>query len=280
MISKYQHFLLPGLGVLCAAGAVWVVAAARAPVEVDVETGSEAAYEPLVPEKLVLDGYVPTMEEVVEKHLFVKERKATGANTFPDLLVKGVYVGEKQSVLLSLKSRPEINLRVWLDDVDGIISRITDRRDPRRAIVDFLNEWDIREITMKGVVVENFITGEVETYEVDYTPAKHVKDDAAAGYGQGALAQTSQGAATKKTTTKKQANQPAAQNTMQQRMQAFSQLRNMVEQMSPEQRARLADRIRGGGGGDRQNNNNNSSNNKNSSRNNGGSGSSRGGGGR
>lgn len=255
MIAKYAQYTVPGLGALCAVGAVWVAVAARAPMDVEVEADGEVAYEALVPEKLELGNNIPSMEQVVEKHLFVKERKATGANTFPDLVVKGVYVGEKQSVVLSLKSRPQVNFRIWLDDVDGVIGRITDPRDPRRPIVDFLNEWDLKEITMKGVTVEHFVTGEVETYEVDYTPAKHVKDDAAAGYGQGALAQSTQGVAKKTTAAKKQPAPSTTSQAMQQRMQALGQVRSMVQQMTPEQRAQFAERIKNMGGGQNQQNN-------------------------
>lgn len=247
MIAKYSQYLVPGLGVCCAVGVVMVGTAMHTPMRVDADIGDTAAYEAEVPENLELAQEIPTMELVVEKHLFVKERKATGANTFPDLLIKGVYVGEKQSVVLSLKSKPEINLRVWLDDIDGVINRISDPRDPRRPIVDFLNEWDLKEVTFAGVTVEHFITGEVETYKVDYTPEKHAKDNAGAGYGQGVIAEASPGVA--KTSAKKP-TPPATTGAQaaQQRAQAMFQLRRMVEQMTPEQRAQMAERIRGGGG--------------------------------
>ena len=248
MTLKYSQYVIPGLSVCCLAGAVMVGTAMRTPMRVDVDIEDAAVYEEQVPEKLEIDHTIPTMETVVEKHLFVRERKATGANTFPDLLVKGVYVGEHKGAVFSLKSRPEINLRVWMDDIDGIISRISDPRDPRRSIIDFLNEWDIREITFKGVTVEHFVTGEVETYAVDYTPQKHVKDDASAGYGQGVLAESAQGDAKKTAKTTEKANQATSQarEAAQQRAQVMSQFRSMVDQMTPEQRARLAERIQNG----------------------------------
>ena len=40
------------------------------------------------------------------------------------------------------------------------------------AIAEFLREWKIKEISFAGVTVEHLITGEVETYAVDYTPEK------------------------------------------------------------------------------------------------------------
>lgn len=244
MISNIAKYTIPALGALCAVGAVSVVMAIRAPVEVDVMAAEDSAYNPRVPQNLELENEIPTMEEVVEKHLFVKERKATGANTFPDLLVKGVYVGTQQNAVFSLKSSPSVNLRVWFGDVDSSISQVTESRDPRQSIVNFLNEWEIKEITFKGVTVEHFVTGEVETYEVDYTPAKHVKDNAESGYGQGALAEVTEGGKATKTVAKTtQTKAQPAQGLM------MNQLKNMVQQMSPEQRARMADRIRGGGGG-------------------------------
>ncbi len=272
MISKYSQYVVPGLGVLCVAGAVAVGVALRAPMKLDGLPGDASGYDSTASGKLELGAGIPAMEEVVEKHLFVKERKATGANTFPDLLVKGVYIGSRQSAVLSLKSRPEINLRIWLDDVDDVISRITEPRDPRQPIVNFLNEWDLKEITFKGVTVEHFITGEVETYEVDYTPAKHVKDSAVAGYGQGALAVAAQGGAKTAKSAKQQPSAPSSQ-TVQQRAQALMQLRNMVQDMTPEQRARFADRIRGAQGqqsGDKKSNKTKKSNSKKQSRKKGG----------
>ncbi|MDZ8118558.1 hypothetical protein [Pontiella agarivorans] len=259
MSLKYTRFLIPGLGVLCIAGAVAVVISARAPMETGFSMDGETPYDVRVPENFDPGNDLPTMEEVVEKHLFVKERKATGQNTFPDLLVKGVYVGEESSAVFSLKYRPEANLRVWKGDVDSVISRITDSRDSRKPIVDFLSEWDIKEITFEGVTVEHIITGEVETYRVDYTPAKHVKDNAEAGYGQGMLAVIEQGGSkTAKTSNRSAQNSRQASNS--QRAQAFQQMRSMVESMSPDQRARLAERISSGFQPGGQQSNRNSSN--------------------
>ncbi|QBG48574.1 hypothetical protein EGM51_14615 [Verrucomicrobia bacterium S94] len=267
MNLKYTRFMIPGLGILCTAGAVAVVISARAPLDIDLSMDGETAYDVRVPENLDPGNDLPTMEEVVEKHLFVKERKATGQNTFPDLLVKGVYVGDESSAVFSLKYRPEANLRVWKGDVDSVISRITDPRDVRKPIVDFLSEWDIKEITFEGVIVEHIITGEVETYLVDYTPSKHVKDSAEAGYGQGLLTVTEQGGSKTANNSKNTARKAPQNSSMQQRAQAFQQMRSMVESMSPEQRARLAERIAGGfqpGGQRNQSSDRNSSNSRNS----------------
>lgn len=270
MILNYTRFFIPGLGALCTAGAVAVVISARAPLETGFAMDDEPAYSARVPENLDPDNDLPTMEEVVEKHLFVKERKATGQNTFPDLLVKGVYVGEQSSAVFSLKYRPEANLRVWKGDVDSVISRITDARDTRKPIVDFLSEWDIKEITFSGVTVEHIITGEVETYLVDYTPSKHVADNAAAGYGQGLLAVTEE-SGSKNTGNSRNTSQNTRQSSNYDRAQAFQQMRSMVENMSPEQRARLAERISSGFQQGDQQSNRNSSNNNNNSRNSGSS---------
>ncbi len=244
MSIKLAAYGIPALGTLCAAGAVAVVVSARAPLESDFAAESAEVYEARIPRNLGPDGEVPTMEQVVEKHLFVKERKATGQNTFADLLVKGVYVGEQSSAVFSLKYKPDANLRVWMGDVDSVIRNITNQRDPRMPIVTFLNEWDIKEITFEGVTFEHIITGEVETYYVDYTPSKHVADNAEAGYGQGKLAVTESGG-------QNAASKNASKNTQQstarnQRAETIQQMRSMVEEMSPEQRARLAERISSG----------------------------------
>lgn len=266
-MKQFAKYTIPGLGALCVAGVAMVIIAARAPVNSAFAADATDSYEARVPNNLEPNQNIPSMEQVVEKHLFVKERKATGQNTFPDLLVKGIYVGAENSAVFSLKYRPEANVRVWQGDVDSVIRNITNQRDPRKPIADFLNEWDIKEITFKGVTVEHIITGEVETYMVDYTPAKHVKDNAEAGYGQGMLAVTTQGTAKSGNNAKKQAAS-GAQQTQQQRAQAFSQLRSMVRDMSPEQRERLAERIKGGGQRGGQNNSNQKTSKSNSSSNN------------
>lgn len=277
MNVKYGVYIVPGLGALCVLGAIAVGISARAPMAAGVAVDDSGSYAVRVPENLEPGNNIPTMEQVVEKHLFVKERKATGQNTFPDLLVKGIYVGAESSAVFSLKYRPEANVRVWMGDVDSVINNITNPRDPRKPIVDFLSEWDIKEITFKGVTVEHIITGEVETYMVDYTPTKHAKDNSETGYGQGMLAQNASGAPK----TSKTSSQPAAAKTQlsnQQRAQAMTEFRNMVQKMTPEQRARLAERIKGDGGQrgsnqdqNTQRNSSNSSSRNSSSRNSGSS---------
>jgi hypothetical protein len=129
------------------------------------------------------------MPEVAEKHLFVAQRKATGQNAFPDLIVKGVFLGTENSVVFSLKSTPQANLRVWAGRVDSALAQVTNPRDPRQPIATFLREWNIKEIASSGVTVEHFITGEKQTYAVNYTPVAKVQDDASRGYGQGIIPQ-------------------------------------------------------------------------------------------
>jgi hypothetical protein len=191
-ISKY---MLPILGAACIGGAGLVVSGARTPAAIEAPDPDDAA-EARMPKDLVLDHLIPTMEQVVAKHLFVPERVATGENAFPDLLVKGVYVGEtERNAVFSLKSRPAANLRVWQGDEDAALEQVTDERDPRQPIVDFLGEWHIKAINFAGVTVEHVITGEVETYEVDYKPLKHAKASSQNGYGQGFAVDASAGAA-------------------------------------------------------------------------------------
>ncbi len=191
-LSKY---LVPALGLACAAGAALVSSGARTPASVEAPDPAAAA-EARVPSDLVLDAYIPTMEQVVAKHLFVPERVATGENAFPDLLVKGVYVGETQrNAVFSLKSKPEANLRVWLGDEEAALAQVVDERDPRQPIAEFLSEWRVRSVDFAGVTLEHVITGEVETYAVDYKPLKHAKASAENGYGQGYVADATAGSA-------------------------------------------------------------------------------------
>ena len=188
-ISKYT---IPTLGTLCAVGALMVASGMRTPFKIDTDPDSGGSVL-RVPENLVLDDFVPTMEEVVAKHLFVPERVATGENAFPDLVVKGVYIGTGRNAVFSLKSRPEANLRVWQGDEEAALAQVDGNRDPRKPIADFLGEWAIKSIDFAGVTLEHLITGEVETYAVEYKPAKHAKDSAQAGYGQGMVADAAPG---------------------------------------------------------------------------------------
>ncbi|MCF7817709.1 MAG: hypothetical protein K9M54_07490 [Kiritimatiellales bacterium] len=189
-------YMVPALGILCVAGALGMVSAMRTPFKADGH-GPDASTGARMPESLVLNEYIPTMEEVVAKHLFVPERLATGENAFPDLLVKGVYVGSGRSAVFSLKSKPEANLRIWQGDEDAALAQVVDERDPRKPIADFLHDWQIKDVTFEGVTLEHIITGETETYLVDYTPAKKVKDNAQGGYGQGVVMDATPAAAVK-----------------------------------------------------------------------------------
>lgn len=184
------RYIVPALGAACLAGAVLVVSSLRIS-SAAASMGSPAPAEVRMPRELRPNNNVPTMEEVVAKHLFVPERVATGENAFPDLLVKGVYVGETQrNAVFSLKSKPEANLRIWQGDEDVALAQIQDERDPRSPIAHFLAEWHIQSIDFSGVTVEHVITGEVETYAVDYKPLKYAKSSAEAGYGQGYVVDT------------------------------------------------------------------------------------------
>lgn len=192
-IAKY---MIPTLGTLCAIGGLLAFSAMRTPFKAE-DRGPDDGKDARMPGSLVLNEYIPTMEEVVAKHLFVPERVATGENAFPDLLVKGVYVGSGRSAVFSLKSKPEANLRIWQGDEDAALALVVDERDPRKPIADFLHDWQIKNVTFEGVTLEHIITGETETYLVDYTPAKKVKDSAQGGYGQGVVVDATPAAAIK-----------------------------------------------------------------------------------
>jgi len=205
----FSKYAVPALAVACAGGALLMVSGMRKPVPHAASNAASVA-EVRIPENLELRSAVPTMEQVVAKHLFVPERVATGENAFPDLLVKGVYVGEShRNAVFSLKSKPEANLRIWQGDEEAGLAQVVDERDPRKPIADFLEEWQIRSIDFSGVTLEHVITGEVETYLVDYKPLKQAKDSASAGYGQGVLADTAPPGNAKPAARGKQPGQPA-----------------------------------------------------------------------
>lgn len=238
-ISKY---VVPFLGTGCAAGILLVASGMRVPAGLD--TAEKADAEVRIPDSLVLDGYVPTMEEVVAKHLFVPERKATGENAFPDLLVKGVYIGETQhNAVLSLKSKPNANLRVWQGDEDAAISQVVDEKDPRKPIAEFLGEWEVKAIDFSGMTVRHIITGEVETYTVDYSPAKHVKDSAGNGYGQGMLVDEAAGKAAPAARPNAPA-QPAQARAPAGGAQAIAgRVGQYMQRLSPEQRQQFMQQL-------------------------------------
>ncbi|MEI7850238.1 MAG: hypothetical protein WCH86_00230 [Kiritimatiellales bacterium] len=183
-----HRLIIPGLVVLCGLAAVALIPAVHLS-RTDVGTRKESPRAVPALGLNALNEAPPTMPEVVEKHLFVAQRKATGQNAFPDLIVKGVFLGTENSAVFSLKSTPQANLRVWAGRTDSALAQVTNPRDPRQPIVAFLREWSIKEISSSGVTVEHSITGEKQTYAVNYTPVAKVKDDASRGYGQGIIPQ-------------------------------------------------------------------------------------------
>lgn len=190
MKISLQQAIIPGLAVLCGIAAIAMIPAVHLP-GTDSGTRKESIHAVSAPSLDSLNEAPPSMPEVVAKHLFIPQRKATGQNSFPDLVVKGVFLGAEKSVVFSLKSNPQANLRVWEGHVDRALSQIIDPHDPRQPIAEFLREWNIKDINFSGVTVSHFITGETETYAVNYTPLKKVKDDAERGYGQGIIPQNS-----------------------------------------------------------------------------------------
>ena len=240
----FSKYMIPMLGAACLGGAALVVSGARTPATVEAPDPEDAA-EARMPKDLVLDSQIPTMEQVVAMHLFVPEREATGENAFPNLLVKGVYVGEtERNAVFSLKSKPEANLRVWQGDEDAALAQVLDTRDPRQPIVDFLSEWQIQSIDFAGVTVSHVITGEVETYAVDYKPLKHAKASSRNGFGQGYLTEVSAGA------TRASAAKPASSGPSQARAPAAGsssavagRVGQYMQNLSPQQRQQFMQQL-------------------------------------
>ncbi len=188
MKSSTHRLIIPGLVALCGIAAIALIPAVHLP-RPDAGARKEGLHVVPALGLSALNEVPPSMPEVAAKHLFIAQRKATGQNSFPDLIVKGTFLGTENSVVFSLKSKPQANLRVWAGRVDSALAQITNPRDLRQPIATFLREWSIKEISSSGVTVEHFITGERQTYAVNYTPVEKVKDDASRGYGQGIIPQ-------------------------------------------------------------------------------------------
>lgn len=279
-LSKYT---IPILGAACIGGAALVFSGTRTPADIEAHDPADTA-QARMPKDLVLDNQIPTMEQVVAKHLFVPEREATGENAFPNLLVKGVYVGEtERNAVFSLKSKPAANLRVWQGDEDAAMAQVLDERDPRQPIVDFLGEWHIKSIDFAGVTLEHVITGEVETYEVDYKPLKYVKASSQNGYGQGLMVDATSGGAKPSSGAKPASAQPSqARSAPAGSTQAIAgRVGQYMERLSPQQRQQFMQQIqkqnaasakKQGGDSARQNGSNSSSSKKSTSKKGGGGG--------
>jgi len=258
------------LGAVAGVGAVVVILVALPP-RGSVESSQSPAVTRQIeaPDADRLNERIPDTGSVLEKHLFVPSREATGQNSFPDLIVKGIFIGEEKSAIFSLESKPQVNLRVWFGEVETTLNSVTDPRDPRQSLVTFLREWPIKEISQDSVSVEHFITGEVETYEVDYVAAKKVKDDAQRGYGQGIMPQGGGAASTAKATLKKAtassakggaAKMPGSTSGAQFMADRVS---TMLQRMDPQTQKQFLQRLnqQNGGGGQTQNNSKNQSSN-------------------
>lgn len=247
MKISLQQIIIPGLTVLCGIAAVALIPAVHLPAA-DPGARKESAHTVSEPALDSLNETPPTMPEIVAKHLFIPQRKATGQNSFPDLVVKGIFLGAEKSVVFSLKSKPQANLRVWAGHVDSALSQITDPRDPRQPIATFLREWNIKDIRFDGVDVQHFITGETETYAVNYTPVKKVKDDAGRGYGQGIIPQGGDGAQTaaaRASTGAKGAAQTARNASALPANQMADRVSAMMQRMSPNQQKQFLQRLQG-----------------------------------
>ena len=243
MRHSYQRFLIPGLAVVCSIVALTLIPSVHLPRSASGRSQDGSHAIPVLGLDL-LNAAPPSMQEIVAKHLFIPERKATGQNSFADLVIKGVFLGTERSVVFSLKSKPQADLRVWAGGVASALSQIKDPRDPRQPIAEFLREWNIKEIGFSGVTVQHFITGEVETYAVNYTPEKKAKDDAARGYGQGIMPQgesaLSAAARTSNGNVPRTGLQPGGAppvNFMADRVSA------MLQRMSPDQKKQFMQRL-------------------------------------
>jgi hypothetical protein len=256
MKTSYQRFLIPGLAVLCGIAVLTLIPALHLP---SAESGKrpDAVRSIPAPSLDALKETPPSMQEVAAKHLFIPDRKATGQNAFPDLAVKGVFLGTERSVVFSLKSKPQANLRVWQGRTDSALSQIVDPKDLRQPIAQFLREWNIKEISFSEVKVEHFITGEVQTYAVNYTPEKKVKDDASRGYGQGIIPQGGDGSgpsAVARTATGNNTAPSGQQAGAPPASQMADRVSAIIQRMSPDQRKQFLKQVQQSVTGGNQNN--------------------------
>jgi len=244
MISMKPHHVIPALGGLCTVTTLALASTFLVPhfsEENDQEPRTKGVTAVSVERR-----EIPGVNEVLSKHLFVPDRKAENMKSNADLVVRGVYIGEKESnLVLSLKSKPTVSLRVWEKDKDALIAKITDTKDPHYPLVAFLKEWDIKEITFGGVTFSNPLTGETEMYEVDYTPAKKVADNAISGYGQGGVldlnsARSGSSTKAKRNTTTKQNAQKISQDTAK---TINSRISGLMDRMSSKQRKQFAEAV-------------------------------------
>lgn len=253
MKRSLHDLVIPGLILLCAAASLLAVPSFHLPKTAAVEEEEESDYAVPVVHVMELGGAPPSANDVLARHLFVPQRKATGQNSFPDLVVKGVFIGTERSAILSLKSKPQANLRIWEGRVEAAVSQIMDPNDLRQPIATFLREWTVKHIGYDGVTVEHFITGEKETYAVDYAPLKKIADDASRGYGQGIVSQVdaTRPAVAAAAPAAPAAPAPAVPATPPAVM--ADKITAMMSQMTPEQRSQFWQRIQGNGGGRQQN---------------------------
>ena len=247
MKISFQRMIVPAAAVLCVAAVTLLIPAVHLPRDrADLrENGKNVSAPPLDS----LAALPPSMNDVVSKHLFIIQRAATGLNSYPDLVVKGVFLGVEQSAVFSLKSRPQANLRIWKGNTENALSQVIDQRDPRQPIAQFLREWDILEFAYDGVKVKHFITGEVETYAVNYTPERKVRDDAARGYGQGIMPQndgTGGGGNAQRNTSTQSRGAPPPTTTASAAM--ADRVSAMLRQMPAAQRQQFMQRLNQGQG--------------------------------
>ncbi|MFC1468118.1 hypothetical protein ACFLQY_05480 [Verrucomicrobiota bacterium] len=261
--------LIPTLGGLCALSTLALSSTFFVPKPPGIENADEPRKKSNA-NVSVQRRKIPEAKDVLSKHLFVPERKAENMKSYSDLVVKGVYIGEEESnVVLSLKSKPHINLRVWQKEQESLIAQITDAKDPRYPLVAFLKEWDIQKIAFGGVTFHNTLSEETETYEVDYTPTKKVADNAGGGYGQGQVLDISNGKAAPKKGAQRAANGNRQNGQLGQTNFAkklSGRISNVMQRMTPAERkqfARAVNKAARGKNGKKNGNNKKSSKNKN-----------------
>lgn len=266
MITLNPQHIIPALGGACVLTTLALASTFLVPSPPEAETNNQERTQAIAPVS-VTRREIPVANEVLAKHLFVPERKAENMRSNSDLVIKGVYIGERESnLVLSLKSKPAVSLRVWEREKDTLIAKITNTKDARYPLIAFLKEWDIQKIGFSEVTFHNPLTGETEAYEVDYTPAKKVADNAIGGYGQGGVLNIGNGKSGTATRTK--TGQSSQQNkTSRVSTQMASTINNRVsglmERMSPEQRQQFANAVKKASAQQSKNNKNSKSNHSN-----------------
>lgn len=124
------------------------------------------------------------IEPVLDKHLFVPARSATGQNAFPELLIKGVYHGPQTILLLGMERRSNETVQLVVGEEEEVASLARNTRDPLYPLYDFFHKWRVHSVTSRHVAMIKTDSGKIEHYPIHHQP-RSIRKAPVAGYGEG-----------------------------------------------------------------------------------------------